>query len=153
MQNLVRTTTLINNLETSFSTDEVLSKTKVVGLYFSASYCPPCHKFTPILAKVYSELKELGLEIILIPSDKTQEAFDGYFKTHPWLSIPFDNNLQGENSSIASSIRAEMNVKSIPTLIFFDTKGNVICREGRLLVQNETLDEIVQKLGFYQNSQ
>lgn len=151
MQNLVRTTTLIDTSSTSFSTEGVLSKTKVMGLYFSASYCPPCHKFTPILAKVYSELKELGLEIILIPSDKTQEAFDGYFKTHPWLSIPFDNNLPGE--SIASSIRAEMNVKSIPTLIFFDTKGNIICREGRLLVQNETLDEIVQKLGFYQNSQ
>ena len=37
----------------------------VVGLYFSAHWCPPCRGFTPQLANYYaSNLKAKGLEIV-----------------------------------------------------------------------------------------
>jgi nucleoredoxin len=150
MQNIIKTDTLVNNEFQSVSLDKSLKNIKVVGLYYSASYCPPCHKFTPLLAKVYEELKDLGLEIILIPSDKTQEAYEDYYKTHPWLSLPYDNDQEriGNGSNVSNSIRSEWNVKIIPTLIFFTPAGDMLCREGRLLVQNQTLDEIIAKLGL-----
>ena len=40
-----------------------LRSKRFVVLYFSASWCAPCHRFTPILAELYAEKKE-ELEII-----------------------------------------------------------------------------------------
>ena len=41
---------------------------KIVGLYFSAAWCPPCRAFTPILAEKYDELISEGnnFEIIFL---------------------------------------------------------------------------------------
>ena len=33
---------------------------KVIGLYFSAHWCPPCKTFTPLLVKTYEKLKAEG---------------------------------------------------------------------------------------------
>ena len=37
---------------------ETLQSKDVVGLYFSALYCPPCRWFTPKLVRLYNECKE-----------------------------------------------------------------------------------------------
>ncbi len=42
-------------------------------LYFSASWCPPCKMFTPLLAEWYTKKKKEGkvdFEIIFVSSDK-----------------------------------------------------------------------------------
>lgn len=39
-------------------TDQVLAGKKFVLLYFSASWCPPCKKFTPFFSIVYEDLIE-----------------------------------------------------------------------------------------------
>ena len=46
----------------------------VVGLYFSAHWCPPCRGFTPLLATCYAALKSAGkpFEIVFLSSDKDQ---------------------------------------------------------------------------------
>ena len=43
---------------------------KVVGLYFSAHWCPPCHGFTPKLTEVYTVIKgtDKSLEIVFVSS-------------------------------------------------------------------------------------
>lgn len=68
---------------------------KVVGLYFSASWCQPCQAFTPILKSVYKQLKEKGkeFEIVLVSGDKEEEAFHKYLDTMPWLAIQFDDKV------------------------------------------------------------
>lgn len=45
---------------------------KVVGLYFTTSWSPPCAEFTPILHDVYQQLiqRKMRLEIIHISCDK-----------------------------------------------------------------------------------
>ncbi len=40
---------------------------KYVGVYFSASWCPPCQRFTPMLIKAYSDsLKGKNFEIVFV---------------------------------------------------------------------------------------
>lgn len=60
---------------------EVLQN-KVVALYFSAGWCPPCKEFTPILGEFYNELheNELPFEVVFVSSDKTATDMETYFK-------------------------------------------------------------------------
>ena len=63
---------------------------KVVGLYFSAHWCPPCRGFTPILAEFYNKHHAAkNFEIIFVSSDRDQSSFEGYYETMPWLTLNF----------------------------------------------------------------
>lgn len=70
---------------------------KVVGLYFSANWCPPCREFTPILKDFYDELRanDLPFEIVFISSDKKDHDLDKYMKDchGDWLAVPFGNEI------------------------------------------------------------
>jgi len=64
----------------------------VVGLYFSAHWCPPCRGFTPELVKFYQVVKQKfgdKLEIVFVSSDRSESDWKGYFSEMPWLAIPF----------------------------------------------------------------
>ncbi|GLD99302.1 hypothetical protein PINS_up008021 [Pythium insidiosum] len=81
---------------------QALSQKKVIGLYFSGHYCPPCRKFTPILAQVYEEIKDEheDVEIVFVSSDKEVEKFDEYYQEMPWLALPWaKRDLQGRGSA------------------------------------------------------
>jgi nucleoredoxin len=70
-----------------WSTD-VASK-DIVGLYFSAHWCGPCRRFTPLLIEWYNKMKAAGhsIEIVFISSDKNQEQWMEYFSTMPWPAL------------------------------------------------------------------
>merc|ERR1719453_1344875 len=69
--------------------DEIKGKGKIIGLYFSAHWCPPCRGFTPELIKAYTDhLKAKDLEIIFVSSDRDAASFQEYYETMPWLAIP-----------------------------------------------------------------
>ena len=68
---------------------ESLTNCKVVGLYFSAHWCPPCRAFTPMLAQWYKENKRDDFEIVFISSDRDEAGFNDYFDTMPWKALPF----------------------------------------------------------------
>ncbi|KAJ4964309.1 hypothetical protein NE237_024248 [Protea cynaroides] len=86
---------------------------KVVGLYFSANWYPPCLNFTPVLATVYEQLKGqgLGLEIVFVSSDEDADAFDRYRACMPWLAIPFSD------LETKKALNRSFNVEGIPCLI------------------------------------
>ena len=50
---------------------EVLENVKVIGVYFSAHWCPPCRTFTPQLAEWYNAINSSGkvLEIVFASCD------------------------------------------------------------------------------------
>ena len=52
----------------------------LVALYFSASWCPPCQRFTPILTDFYNAAKEqnCGFEIVFVSSDRDVEEWEKY---------------------------------------------------------------------------
>jgi thiol-disulfide isomerase/thioredoxin len=61
----------------------------LVGIYFSAHWCPPCRKFTPLLAEVYKEIAAAGKKIgvVFVSSDRDEESFREYFRKMPWVMI------------------------------------------------------------------
>ncbi len=109
-----------------------LSKNEVVGLYFSAHWCPPCRGFTPFLCSVYADLRSSGkkFEVVFISSDRDQGAFDEYYGEMPWLALPYgDRKLKAKLSS-------KYGVQGIPTLVLLGPDGDVITKDGRSSVQN-----------------
>lgn len=70
---------------------------KIVALYFSAMWCPPCRMFTPKLKVFYDELKsaEKKFEIIFVSRDKKEEYLLEYYNDHhgPWTYLQFGDPL------------------------------------------------------------
>jgi nucleoredoxin len=99
----------------------------VVGLYFSAHWCPPCKGFTPQLAKKYEEIKAAGkdFEIVFVSSDRDEKSFQEYFNEMPWLALPYaDRAAKNELSKV-------FGVEGIPSLVLLDKDFSVITKKGR----------------------
>ncbi|XP_045131678.1 nucleoredoxin-like [Portunus trituberculatus] len=109
--------------------NEVCGPDKVLGLYFSAHWCPPCRVFTPQLVALYKHLKENTkhqLEVILVSSDTDETAFTDYFRDMPWLALPFAETKRKVRLS------RQYRVTGIPCLVLIDSRsGQVITRAGR----------------------
>mmetsp|Transcript_87333 Transcript_87333/g.219810 ORF Transcript_87333/g.219810 Transcript_87333/m.219810 type:complete len:474 (-) Transcript_87333:212-1633(-) len=98
-----------------------------IGLYFSAHWCPPCRGFTPKLAEWYKkDLKEKGLEIVFVSSDRDESAFNDYFSEQPWLALDYsDRNGKNDLSKVCG-------VEGIPSLAIIDPIDfSIINTEGR----------------------
>ena len=79
---------------TAVETCSLVGEGKVIGLYFSAHWCPPCLGFTPKLVDFYQGFKQRTdnankLEIVYISSDKNEEQFTEYFSEMPWMAVPY----------------------------------------------------------------
>ncbi|GLT36565.1 hypothetical protein SLA2020_308040 [Shorea laevis] len=110
-------------------------KGKKLGLYFSASWCPPCRRFTPKLVEVYEELSSKGdFEVIFIPSDRDADAFNGYFSKMPWLAIPFSD------SETHGRLKKLFEVSGIPHLVILDEEGKVSTEDGVETIQEYGVD-------------
>ena len=103
-----------------------LEKIPVVGLYFTAEWCPPCKIFTPHLLKFYKEVNkdEKKFEVVLVSCDLDLQEFEIHFKQHPWLSLPFDQKL-------CSEIAERYDVSQVPTLVILRRNGKMLKKEGR----------------------
>lgn len=86
--------TFVNKEGEHISHESIKGKGKVIALYFSAHWCPPCRNFTPKLAKFYESLKQKQngskFELLFLSSDKTEEEFSKYLEQMPWYALPYD---------------------------------------------------------------
>lgn len=114
------------------TTVEEAINNKVVGLYFSAHWCPPCRGFTPVLATVYNKLKEQGkaFEVIFVSSDRSEESFNEYYDEMPWLSIPYGDKRKKHLST-------HFKIEGIPTLVLLDENWDIIEKNGRAAVMSD----------------
>lgn len=57
--------------------------------YYTASWCGPCHKFTPSLVEFYNKNKDASFELVLITSDDDEKAMEGYAEEMkmPWPQL------------------------------------------------------------------
>lgn len=112
-----------------------LKDKKIILYYFSASWCPPCKKFTPMLRYIYNVARASHkyvdeIEIIFISMDKDQKSFSNYFLQHeiannplmPWLAFPFEYSLMKSDILLKNAKQ-----KGIPCLMLVDNRnGNFI---------------------------
>jgi len=101
---------------------------KVVALYFSAHWCPPCKAFTPVLRKFYETLKGTGeqVEIVFVSGDRSEQEFVDYFRNEhgDWLAVDF-------SAEERNSLSDKYQVKGIPTLIVVNGKGENVVPDAR----------------------
>jgi len=102
---------------------------KVVGIYFSAHWCPPCRGFTPKLVDWYKKVQAQGhpFEIIFASSDRDEAAFKEYFGDMPWLALPHGDKRKEKWSQA-------FGVSGIPTFVILDKELNTITKDGREVV-------------------
>ena len=105
----------------------VFSDIELVGIYFSAHWCPPCRSFTPILAQgFYEEINKdrKRIEIIFVTADKSDKEFKDYYSSMPWLAIP-------HGDARIKSLFEKLQVNGIPTLVILDKDGNIKSQDAR----------------------
>ena len=88
-------------------------KDKYMMLYFSAHWCPPCKKFTPILSEAYTKLKSErdNFELVFVSSDREKSAFNDYFKEMTFCALLF------EHRDTKADLSKKYEVQGIPKLI------------------------------------
>eukprot|EP00808_Paulinella_micropora_P005033 g67555.t1 len=106
---------------------------KKVAIYFSAHWCPPCRRFTPLLKEYYEKMDEkekAQTEVVFCSSDHDLPEFEIYFDEHPWKAIPYQ----------AEELRQKLNntyqVKGVPHLVTLASEGNIITTNGVKLLQH-----------------
>ena len=80
--------------ETTFTEETTASEfegTRFVGLFFAADWSPPCKAMLKPLKNFYTDanLDERTIEVVLVPSDRTQEEWQQHHSSMPWLSLDF----------------------------------------------------------------
>mmetsp|Transcript_32027 Transcript_32027/g.38789 ORF Transcript_32027/g.38789 Transcript_32027/m.38789 type:complete len:148 (-) Transcript_32027:248-691(-) len=122
---------------------EAFNDAELVGLYFSAHWCPPCRNFTPQLASFHEELTKQGRKfpIVFGSSDSDQQSFQDYFKDMPWFAFKFKDEKIEE-------LKKKYGVSGIPWLVVLDKEGNLVLNEADEEVPQGTpvFNEWVQKV-------
>jgi len=114
-------------------------KDKILGIYFSAHWCPPCRGFTPKLAEKYNELiaENKQFDIIFASSDRDSNSAAEYFEEMPWKMLKFNDR---DTKAFLSEL---YEVKGIPTLVLVDlTTGKSISTDGRSDLFSKSFDEL-----------
>lgn len=106
---------------------------KIVGLYFSANWYPPCWKFTQVLIGIYEQLRTNGssFEIVYVSSDEDSDAFNNYHACMPWLAIPFSD------LEIKKALNRKFDIEGIPCLVILqpnDNKDDATLHDGVELI-------------------
>lgn len=98
---------------------------KVIGIYFSAEWCPPCRNFTPSLVQFRNYHSE-KFEIVFVSSDRTADAMWAYMKNYnmDFLTLPF-------GSPDARKLAEKFGVRGIPHLAVVAPDGSVLAQNGR----------------------
>ncbi|KAJ8339364.1 hypothetical protein SKAU_G00361500 [Synaphobranchus kaupii] len=130
--------TLLNKDGVVVDPEEAL-RNKVVGLYFSAGWCPPCRDFTPILCDFYTDLvvendPPAQFEIVFISSDKSIEDMIEYYQDMhgDWLALPWHDQYKHD-------LRKKYNITAVPRLVIVKENGEVITDKGRKQIRDKGL--------------
>jgi nucleoredoxin len=113
-------------------------KDKFVGIYFSASWCPPCRTFTPKLVEFRNQNKK-QFEVVFVSSDGSEEDQFKYIKkaNMKWLTLP-------NGSAAGSAIAQKFAIQGIPSLVIVSPDGQVISKNGRGDVTNSPSSALEQ---------
>ena len=99
---------------------DALGGKEFVLFYVSAHWCPPCRKFTPMLANWYASHKAF-VQVVFLSADHDEQGFLGYFRqSHPWTAIDYDNDAR-------ETLMGRLQVSGIPRLVVIDANtGRIV---------------------------
>ena len=125
---------LSKDLKTSRGTKAKVAdlKDKAVLLYFTASWCPPCQKFTPKVVQFLKENKD-SVEVVVVSRDRSKKAATGYLKSKK--ANDFYMVLPGKKSDELSK---DFGVKGIPMVVVLNKDGKVVTSNGRSAITKST---------------
>lgn len=128
---LINSNELIKKNGSSWGTTLKSSGVKVIALYFSAHWCPPCRQFTPLLKAAYEDYKsnhssDNKLSVVFVSGDRSQDDMLSYMReAHGnWPGV-------APGSPLQQSLNTAFQVRGIPALIVVDINGEILSREGR----------------------
>eukprot|EP01084_Bolivina_argentea_P183963 317376_1 len=127
LKEVVKTTFVKQNgNKTSF--DESIKGKKLIAIYFSAHWCAPCRRFTPVLKHCYETWKKQhkNIEIIFVSHDSDNKSFQDYFqKDHgSWLAAEF-------GSETITHLKNLFSARGIPKLVVLDENAHLIDGNAR----------------------
>lgn len=95
--------------------------TKYYIFYYTASWCPPCQKFTPSLVNFYKQHKNDNFEIILVSSDRDAKSMLDYAAKAkmPWPQIELRKIRQFKS-------KFDHGVRGIPSVIVCQLDGTQV---------------------------
>ena len=103
---------------------------KIVGMYFSAHWCPPCRAFSPSLVQ-FRDANTDEFEVVFVSSDKSPEAQLEYMKEvgMNWPAVQ-------HGSEVSQKLKEKYEVVGIPMLVILGPNGEIISKSGRNEVAN-----------------
>ncbi|KAI1705471.1 thioredoxin-like domain-containing protein [Ditylenchus destructor] len=127
MAQLLQGSTLVLSDDSKVQAESHLSN-KIVALYFSAGWCPPCRNFTPKLKRFYEVVKKAGknFEVVFVSRDRAAEDLVEYYKDHhgEWTYLEFgDPHIQ--------EFLEKYEIKTIPALKVIKPDGTVVVNDAR----------------------
>lgn len=121
---------------------DTVNSTKHYVLYFSASWCPPCRKFTPKLVEFYKNSPKAGkeFEVIFVSNDNSEKDMEAYMQefgmTFPALQYRYAKRIKEISQHQGSGI---------PCLVLLDHEGKVLSHsyvDGQYVGPSVVLAEI-----------
>lgn len=103
-------------------------KDKTILLYFTASWCPPCRSFTPVLVK-FAEANADSVVVVVVSRDRTKTAAVKYMKNKKakiFFMIP-----PGKQSN---KLATKFEIRGIPNVTVIGKDGAVLSSNGRGII-------------------
>jgi hypothetical protein len=115
-------------------TGDVLKGHTLIGVYFSADWCPSCTEFTPLLNRYYQNRKGGNLlnndcspfQVVLVSQCKTIWDTHSFLKPMLWAALPHLESM-GERGQL---LMTQFGITTIPALVLLDENGTVVCLDG-----------------------
>jgi nucleoredoxin len=85
------------------------------------------------LAEWYkTDLKNKGLDVVFVSSDRDENAFKEYFAEQPWHALEYSDR-QAKND-----LSKALGINGIPSLVILDKDGSVINKDGQSAVAGDS---------------
>lgn len=103
----------------------------LVGIYFSAHWCPPCRGFTPQLVE-FRDAHADEFEVVFVSSDKDLDTQKSYMTEYgmKWPAIP-------QTDAAGKELSRKYGVRGIPTLVVLGADGSTISKDARMDVARD----------------
>lgn len=98
---------------------------KLIGIYFSASWCPPCRAFTPKLVDFRNENAE-DFQVVFVSADRSADDQMKYMADYEMEFLTLEHG-----SPYAQMLTRKFSVRGIPHLAIIDSEGNIVRDNAR----------------------